>query len=186
MSKSLSLLVHLKRQKKDPHGKMFLYVRVTIDGDNADFALSRRILHGEWSQSKQKCISKTQEALQLNAKIAKTKGDLTALFDRIPVSETVKAKQLIQLYHGSDLEKEQQLKKDLHYHQQVLTIIDQYLALKNKEKKAHKKPHRGLNPDTIAQEFDALIQSIEGFLQQSRVWMDDHVLIFSYTKFLNE
>ncbi|HXB09610.1 MAG TPA: Arm DNA-binding domain-containing protein [Puia sp.] len=109
MSKSLSLLVHLKRQKKDPHGKMFLYVRVTIDGDNADFALSRRILHGEWSQSKQKCISKTQEALQLNAKIAKTKGDLTALFDRI-----------------------------------------------------------------------------EGFLQQSRVWMDDHVLIFSNTKFLNE
>jgi hypothetical protein len=41
---------------------MPLYVRVTIDGDNADFAHSRRILLGEWSQPKQKCIGKTPEA----------------------------------------------------------------------------------------------------------------------------
>lgn len=176
MSKSLSLLVYLKRQKKDPDGKMPLYVRVTIDGDNADFTLSRRILPSEWSQPKQKCIGKTQEALQLNAKIAKTKGDLTALFDRIPVSEIVKAKQLIKLYHGNDSDKEQQSKKDLYYHQQVITIIDQYPALKNKEKKAHQKPNQVSHPDRIAEEFDALIQSIEGFLQQSQVWMDDRAI----------
>jgi integrase len=55
-----------------------------------------------------------------------------------------------------------------------LTIIDQYLVLKNKAKKAHqKKPLPSPHPDTIVQEFDALIQSIETFLQQSRTWMDD-------------
>ena len=122
MSKSLSILVYLKRQKKDAEGKIPLYVRVTIDGAYDEFSLSRKILPEEWSQPKQKCIGKTQETQQLNAKITKTKGDLTALFDRVPVSETVKAKQLIKLYHGDDAEKEQQFKKDLQYHQQVLTI----------------------------------------------------------------
>jgi hypothetical protein len=86
MSKSLSILVYLKRQKKDPEGKMPLYVRVTIDGDVDDFSLSRKILPGEWSQPKQKCLGKTQESLQLNAKIIRIKGDLTAIFDRRPVS----------------------------------------------------------------------------------------------------
>ena len=152
---------------------MPIYVHVTIDGDDETFSLSRKVFPGDWNQARQKCDSKTKESLAINAKIDKTRGDLTALFDRVPVSETVKAKQLIKLYHGDDAEKEQQFKKDLQYHQQVLTIIDQYLVLKNKEKKAHKKPHQGLHPDNIAQEFDALIQSIESFLQQSRIWMDD-------------
>lgn len=173
MSKSIVVWVYLKRQKIDSESKMPLYVRVTIDGDYDDFSLSRKILSTEWSQVKQRCIGKTQEAMGINAKIAKIKGDLTALFDRIPMSETVKAKQLIKLYHGNDDEKEQQLKKDLHYHQQVLAIIDQYLDLKNRAKKAHKKSSPGLQSNSIAQEFDALIQTIESFLQQSRSWMDD-------------
>jgi integrase len=176
MRKSISILVYLKRQKKDAEAKMPLYVRVTIDGAYDEFSLSRKVLPDEWSQSKQKWIGKTQEALQFNAKIAKIKGDLTALFDRIPVSEIVKAKQLIKLYYGNDSEKEQQLKKDLHYHQQVLTIIDQYLILKNKEKMVCKKPTQAFHTVNIPQEFDAMIQSIESFLQQSRSWMDDHAI----------
>ena len=54
----------------------------------------------------------------------------------------------------------------------MLTIIDQYLVLKNKEK-VRKKQNQVPHPAPIAQEFDALIQSIEDFLQQSRTWMDD-------------
>jgi integrase len=173
MSKSLSILVYLKRQKKDVQGKMPLYVRVTIDGAYDEFSLSRKILPDEWSQSKQKCIGKTQEVLQLNSKIAKTKGDLTALFDRIPVSEAVKAKQLIKLYHGNDAEKEQQLKNDLHYHQQVLSIIDQYLVLKTREKQALKNLHTGPLPSPIQEEKQILTKNIENFLQQSHSWMDD-------------
>lgn len=169
----MSIRMYLKHQKKDAEGKVPIYVHVTIDGDDETFSLSRKVFPSDWNQAKQKCDSKTKESLAINAKIDKTKGDLMALFDRIPVSETVRAKQLIQLYHGSDLEKEQQLKKNPQYHQQVLTIIDQYLVLKNKEKKTHKDLHLGSRPNTIAQEFDALTQSIESFLQQSRTWMDD-------------
>jgi hypothetical protein len=121
MSKSIAVLVYLKHPKINSEGKVPLYVRVTIDGAYDDFSLSRKIFPHEWSQPKQKCLGKSQEALQLNAKIDKTKGDLTALFDRIPVSETVKAKQLIKLYHGNDAEKEQELKKDL-----LSNIISRY------------------------------------------------------------
>src|ERR1700735_3882096 len=123
MSKVLSVRVYLKHQKKDAEGKVPIYVHVTIDGDDETFSLSRKILPSEWSQPKQKCTAKTQDGLQLNSKIAKTKPELTALFDRIPANEIVKAKQLIKLYQGEDLVKEQQLKKDLHYHKQVLDII---------------------------------------------------------------
>ncbi|HVU95662.1 MAG TPA: tyrosine-type recombinase/integrase [Puia sp.] len=176
MSKSISILAYLKRQKKDAKGFVPLYIRVTIDGDVDEFSLSRKILPEEWSQPKQKCIAKSQAALLINARITKIKGDLTALFDRIPISEPVKTKQLIKLYHGSDSEKEQQLKKDRHYHKQVLTLIDQYLGLKNKEKKAHKMTVAAPLSNRMAEEFDGLIQSIEDFLQQSRVWMDDPVV----------
>jgi hypothetical protein len=96
--------------------------------------------------AKQKCTGKTQETQQLNAKIVKTKGDLTALFDRIPVTETVKAKQLIKLYHGNDAEKEQELKKNPQYQQQVLTIINQYFVRKNKAKNAQKNRIRTPTP----------------------------------------
>jgi integrase len=168
--------VYLKRQKKDVDGKMPLYVRVTIDGASSDFTLTRRLLAAEWSQPKQKCIGKSPECQSLNARIAKVRGDLTTLFDRFPVQEVVKAKQLINLYHGADLEKEQQLKKDSQYHQRVLAIIEQYLALKNKQKKALTKAGAGPHPDRIAEEFDALVRSIEDFLQQSRTWMDDAVV----------
>jgi hypothetical protein len=173
MSKSLSILVFLKKQKTDSRETAPLYVRITIDGDTDEFSVSRRILVTDWSQTKQKSTAKSQEASQLNAKIAKIKGDLTTLFDRIPVCELVKAKQLIQLYHGKDAQSEQQLKKDLQYHQQVLKIIDQYVVLKNTEKKATGKQLQGSYPNPLNEQFDGIIQTIEEFLRQSRLWMDD-------------
>jgi hypothetical protein len=42
MSKSLSILVYLKRQKKDAQGKIPLYVRVTIDGAYDEFSAETR------------------------------------------------------------------------------------------------------------------------------------------------
>jgi len=176
MSKSLAVWMYLRHQKKNAEDKVPIYVRVTIDGDYEDFSLSKRVNPADWSQAKQKCTGKTQEALLINSKIAKIRGDLTTLFDRFPVREVVKAVQLIQLYRGADGEKEQQLKKDSQYHQRVLAIIDQYLALKNKEKKAHANPISVPHPDRLAEEFDALIRSIEDFLRQSRTWMDDPVV----------
>jgi Arm DNA-binding domain/Phage integrase SAM-like domain len=173
MSKSLSILVFLKKQKSDARGTAPLYVRITIDGDTDEFSLSCRILVTDWSQAKQKCTAKSQEAIQLNAKIAKTRGDLTSLFDRIPTCELVKAKQLIKLYQGKDSQSDQQLKKDVLYHKRVLTIIDQYMVLKNEEKKRCKKMSQSRHPVPITEQFGGLILEIEEFLRQSRSWMDD-------------
>jgi hypothetical protein len=165
--------MYLKHQKKDAEHKVPIYVQVTVDGDEDTFSLSRKVLADEWSQSKQKCAAKSQEAQLINAKITKTKGDLTALFDRIPVTDIVKAKQLINLYHRDDPEKEQKIKKDGNYHQKVLAIIDEYLALKTKEKNALKNPRSAALPVFLQQERETMIQSIEAFLQQSHCWMDD-------------
>ncbi len=69
--------MYLRRQKKDNEGKVPIYVHVTIDGDDEDFSLSRKIFPHEWGQAKQKCVGKSQDALQINAKIAKIRGELT-------------------------------------------------------------------------------------------------------------
>jgi integrase len=165
--------MYLKHQKKDANDKVPIYVQVTIDGDEDTFSLSRKVLASEWSQSKQKCTAKSQEATLINAKITKTKGDLTATFDRLPVQEVIKAKQLIKLYLGDDQEKELPSKKDANYHQKVLDIIDQYLLLKTKEKKILKilRPVSPQGP--LAQEKEIMIQSIEKLLQDAQIWMDD-------------
>jgi len=85
----------------------------------------------------------------------------------------VKAKQPIKLYHGQDPDKDQVIKKDIHYRQNVLAIIDQYLILKTREKNALKKTHTSPLPSPILEEKQTLVKSIEDFLQQSRSWMDD-------------
>ena len=43
MSKKLSIRMYLRHQKKNAEGKVPIYVHVTIDGDDEDFSLSRRI-----------------------------------------------------------------------------------------------------------------------------------------------
>ena len=173
MSKVLSVRMYLKHQKKDTEGKVPIYVQVTIDGDEDSFSLSRKLFPHEWSQGKQKCIGKSQEALLINTKITKTKGDLTAVFDRIAVQEIVKAKQLIKLYHGQDPDKEQVIKKDICYHQKNLSIIDQYFILKTREKKVLKLLHSNSRPESIQEEKQIMTKNIEDFLQQSHSWMDD-------------
>jgi hypothetical protein len=158
--------MYLKHQKKDAEGKAPIYVRVTVDGDQDDFSLSCKVLSNEWGQQKQKCTGKSQESLLINAKIAKTKGDLTTIFSRFPVRQVIKAKQLIKLYHDEDPEKEQALRKDVNYHPKVLATIDQYLELKTREKKAQKIPVFNHLLESIQQEKEEMKESIESFLQQ--------------------
>jgi hypothetical protein len=76
----------------------------------------------------------------------------------------MKSKQLIKLYHGLDLEKQQQQKKDLLYHRQILALIDQYLVLKTRKKKPRNDQDALPYLSTLADEFDILIRSIEDFL----------------------
>ena len=171
MSKQLSVRMYLKRQKQDAEGKVPIYVHVTIDGDDDDFSLSRKAVPNEWDQKIQKCTGKSREALMTNAKIIKVKGDLMTIFSRFPVHQVIKAKQLIKLYHGEDPEKEQALRKDVNYHQKVLAIIDQYLELKTREKKAEKMPVFDHLLEDIQREKEDMKASIENFLQQSNLWL---------------
>jgi hypothetical protein len=46
-------------EKRCP-GQNPLYVRATIDGDNDEFSLSRKVLAEEWNQEKQKCTTKSR------------------------------------------------------------------------------------------------------------------------------
>ncbi|HMI60138.1 MAG TPA: Arm DNA-binding domain-containing protein [Puia sp.] len=48
MSKSLSLMVFLKMQKKDSRGNVPLYVRVTVDGSKDDFSLGHKVQPSEF------------------------------------------------------------------------------------------------------------------------------------------
>jgi hypothetical protein len=123
MSKSLSIRMYLKRQKgPDPEGKVPLYVRITIDGDQEDFSLSCKVVPDEWNQKKQAVTGKTQEARLTNSKINQVKGNLTTIFARFPVHEVVKAKHLMHIYFGEDPSNEPKIKKDINYHQKIFAF----------------------------------------------------------------
>jgi integrase len=55
----------------------------------------------------------------------------------------------------------------------VLAILDEYLVLKTKEKKTLTSLFGSPPPDPIRQEKEIMTKTIESFLQQSHVWMDD-------------
>ena len=103
----------LRHQKKDAEGKVPIYVHVTIDGDDEDFSLSRKIRPSEWSQPKQKCIGKSADALAINTKIDKTRGELIALFDRFQpgAHQVIKARRLIKMYQGQNPDTDISLQK---------------------------------------------------------------------------
>ena len=168
----MSIRMYLKHQKKDAEGKVPIYVHVTIDGDDEGFSLSRKILPVEWSQQKQKCIAKSPEAQSINARITKIKGDLTTLFDRFPVQEVVKAKQLIDIYHNRESGKEAD-KRDVTFKANVLSIIEKYLTIKTREKKGMRMSGLSNELQTLQMDYGQVTQSIEQLLAQSRSWMDD-------------
>lgn len=124
MSRSLSIRMYLKHQKKDKDGKVLIYVHITIDGDEDQFSLGRKIFPDHWNQKEQKCTGKSQEVLQINAKINRIKGDLQSIFDRFPVHEVIRAKQLKLLYQGEDPDCGPAIRKDPDFHNKVLGLID--------------------------------------------------------------
>ena len=174
MSSSISVWMYLKRQKKaDAEGKIPIYVRVIIDGDREDFSLSRRVLPGEWNQTKQKCTGKSQEAQLINAKITKTKGELTRIFDRFLTNEVVRAKQVVNIYQGEGRAKEDNSRKGQQFHNEVLAVINRYLELKKREKKVLKDARTDASLLPIKGEKEQMIQSIEEFLNGWHSWQDD-------------
>src|SRR5258708_24309922 len=141
MSKSLSLMVYLKWQKKDSQGKVPLYVRVTVDGDKDDFSLGHKVQQSEWRQEKQLLTGKSQEARLVNSKISQMKGTITRIFQFISADEKVTGERLINEYFGECRKNgSDQVEKDPSFPGTVDNLIEKYRDLFNRLQAAREPP----------------------------------------------
>ncbi len=174
MSKSLSLMVYLKRQKKDSRGDVPLYVRVTVDGAKDDFSLGYKVQPSEWNREKQLLTGKSKEARLVNSKIDLMKGTITRIFQSIPPDEKVTCERLMNEYfgecrnNGSD-----QAVKDRNFPGTVDGLIEKYRGLFNRIKAAKAIPGNETRVGLIQVEIDVLIKDIQDFIKVSDKWLDD-------------
>ena len=174
MSKSLSLMVFLKRQKKDSQGKVPLYVRVTVDGDKDDFSLGHKVQPSEWNQEKQLLIGKSQEARLANSKISQMKGTITRIFQFISSDEKITAKRLIGEYFGNcGKNGSDRVEKDPSFAGTVDNLIEKYRDLFKRLKAAKETPGNEGRAHLIQTEIDVLIKNIQDFTKMPNKWLDD-------------
>jgi len=180
MSKLLSILVYLRRQKIGTDGQVPIYVRLTVDGDQDEFSLSRKILPEEWDVKKQQVLSKSLEARITNTKITQMKGDFNKLFLKIPTDERVTAEQLKKMYFRIPPEKEDgQIRKDPEFSQKVMSLIAQFKSLAKKKKSVLKRTNNLPQLMQIESQEQDLLAEIEATILQTNQWMDGPTLLLS-------
>ena len=88
---TLSLLFFIKRTKLLKNGEAPVYMRITVKGSRADFALNRSANPNFWSTEKGACTGTTKEARMLNSFIESTKVQIHQIVnylreDNLPIT----------------------------------------------------------------------------------------------------
>jgi Phage integrase SAM-like domain/Arm DNA-binding domain len=79
----LSILFYLKRRKAGKGGMTPIYVRVTIDGLEAEISFGCKVLAGQWDNTHKRLHSTDLDAKRINKKIRQARTDIERHFDLI-------------------------------------------------------------------------------------------------------
>ena len=66
MSHTLSLLFYIKKSKADDLGKATIYMRITLDGQRAEFSVHRKVKFNEWNSKTQLAMGNSIVAQEIN------------------------------------------------------------------------------------------------------------------------
>jgi len=69
MNGTLGILFHLRRDKKRKDGTILIYLRITIDGKRAEFAINRFIEEDKWDAKSGYAIGTKESTRSLNTYI---------------------------------------------------------------------------------------------------------------------
>lgn len=137
VKQSLSILFYLFRQKKNKDGRVPIYVRITIDGDEAETSLGQKIHPDDWDNDKKYSRKKDQEAKDINSAIDKARADLKRHFDVLEAQHPyVTAEMLKKAYTQKTTSKEESAIKQENetFSQVVDELVREYLTILKKER----------------------------------------------------
>ena len=98
-----SLLFYLRKYKADRVGRSIIYVRITVNGQRAEFSTGRKVHPSKWDPAYGKVLGFSLEVRQLNAQLEKIKTDLYKHADRLKDKEqNLTAVSLKDAYLGLD------------------------------------------------------------------------------------
>ena len=90
----LSILFYLKRRKANKAGMIPIYVRISIDGLQAEISLGCKVLAEQWDDTN-KLLSSDLATNHIKRKITQTKTDLERHFDLVQAKQLVATPRLV-------------------------------------------------------------------------------------------
>jgi site-specific recombinase XerD len=86
VSHTLSLLFYIKKSKADDLGKATIYMRITLDGQRAEFSVHRKVKFNEWNSKTQLAMGNSIVAQEINRELGIIKNKIYSIqqqFQRI-------------------------------------------------------------------------------------------------------
>jgi site-specific recombinase XerD len=106
----------MKKDKKKANGKIPLFCRITVDGKETRFGLKKDVNPKSWDVKAGKVIGRTNEAVEINALIDKTKSKIYKIYRDIQESEdSVTAEKVKNVFLGVETK-----------HQNLLELFDHH------------------------------------------------------------
>src|SRR5258708_1289043 len=173
VNQKLSILFYLKRRKATKSGMNPIYVRVTIDGLQAEISLGCKILACQWDNTNKKLISEDDNAKMINKKIGQAKTDIERHFDLIHAKQMIATPRLVLDSYKSPV-KGEKLRQDriesLALSERLDEIMAEYVDYGNRYEIVHE---RGPDPSALRMELlgsekKRICRKIEEFRKTTR------------------
>jgi site-specific recombinase XerD len=121
MRSTFKILFYLKRDKQKANGNVPLFCRITVNGKETRFGMKKDINPQCWDVKAGKATGRTNEAVEINTLIDKTKSTIYKIYRDLQENEnSVTAEKLKNIFLGIDVK-----------HQYLLELFDQH----NRDKK---------------------------------------------------
>ncbi|WP_421824844.1 site-specific integrase [Flagellimonas oceanensis] len=138
----VSLLLYLRKYKKDRVGRSTIYVRITIDGKRAEFSTGRKVQPRIWDAAYGKVLGFSQEVRQLNSYLSKIRTDLYLHADKLRDRDQVlTAVSLKESYLGLDKPSKMLLEIFQEHNDQVDSLVGRDFAEGTAERYRTAKSH---------------------------------------------
>lgn len=103
MKNTFNFIFYVKKSKVDQHGRVYIYLRITINGRRAEQSISRKILIDKWNASTGRMIGKSAESIQVNRYLDSISAKIYSIHQSLlDKNEDISSRKILDIYQGND------------------------------------------------------------------------------------
>jgi transposase InsO family protein len=145
VKQNLTVLFYLKRKKASHDGRIPIYLRITIDGQQEEISLGCKIQNDHWDPEAKKVRSKCPQSQPINAKIERACVDIGRHFDLVQAKNGMATAAAVKAsYIAKPIAEQTKIQRieNFQFSNDLDTLINRYLAYCKKLEKtqAFKEP----------------------------------------------